>query len=558
MTELHTLQNLVARHIGRPVLMLGDHAADLAARIHQAEPRALKSERGLTSWLRLKARPSSPQAFDDEPLDADPVPQGGYAYSPRWMEREGGPDDDLELGMSLKDGIACLNIDTAITAEGHAFCGAWYHGYDTIAEALQAAFEDPRVKGIFLRFDTPGGVVDAGLDDVTGILQANREKAGGKPVWGYCNLAASAGYWIASSCDRLIAPKTGMVGSMGAIIVHWEQSGWLQRQGIQVTPIQFGARKSAGASYQKLDEEAIIDLQAWVDQAGRDFVQAVTSGRDVLTEEACLATEARLYCACHDDPEHSGLALSLIDDIQREPDAFKALVAHIEQAAPAAASAAPAAQSPEAGKENDMARSNPAAAKRRKAEKALAEATQAKLKAEAALDAAKAPADRRKAEAAYAAALSAKVKAEEDLESAEEDEEETGEGGPAASDDDELNAEEEDDEEGASTEETPPEEDAEEEEDDMKALAIMGLPEARGQEDFARSLISSGFSLKSAKAALRGAKRTNAIRSRTDVPLKGAPRGKSGDKNEQTQAALNSAVEVIKARREARRRPGLR
>ncbi|MDP1554490.1 MAG: S49 family peptidase, partial [Hyphomonas sp.] len=252
---MHDLHSLVARQLGRPVLMTPDAAETLATRIYNAEPRAFRSETKFAAFLRLAGR-GRPQALDADDIEAEPLPRGGMAYVPLWMEDAGGPDDELGFGMSLKHGIACLNIDTAISARGSEFCGAWYHGYDTIAAALRQAFADDRVRGIFIRFETPGGVVDDGIDEVSEILRENREAAGGKPVWGFCDVAASAGYWIASQCDRLIASRTGIVGSIGAVMIHTEYSGMLAKDGIRVTPIQFGAQKTAGNMFQELSETA--------------------------------------------------------------------------------------------------------------------------------------------------------------------------------------------------------------------------------------------------------------------------------------------------------------
>lgn len=112
------LRSMVARAIARPVLMMERDALDLARRIYDADPRALRSERfPFTGWLRA-ASFLKPAAFDKEDggPESEPLPPGGHAYCPHWMEEQGGPDDDLGLGMSLKDGIACLNIDTAISA----------------------------------------------------------------------------------------------------------------------------------------------------------------------------------------------------------------------------------------------------------------------------------------------------------------------------------------------------------------------------------------------------------------------------------------------------------
>lgn len=534
MSDLHAL---VARHLGRPVLMLPDAAEELASRIYSAEPRAFRSETKFAAFLRLAGMGRPATLRDDDIVEEEPMPAGGFAYVPLWMEHAGGPDDELEYGMSLKDGIACLNIDTAISARGSEFCGTWYHGYDTIAAALRQAFADDRVKGIFLRFETPGGVVDDGIDEVSEILRTNREKAGGKPVWGFCDVAASAGYWIASQCDRLIASRTGIVGSIGAVMIHTEYSGMLAKDGIRVTPIQFGAQKTAGNMFQELSETAAADMQAWVDQAGRDFVAAIQLGREALDEAKCLATEARIYTAHHDDPARSGLAIGLVDEIMREAEAFLALRQHTEQAdpdAPAAASAGAKPASTATTGDPTMAKPKAAAVPGRKAAKLAAQ--------------------RKAAEARLAA-----IQAEEEA-AALEDEEEV-----AAEDEDEVVAEDEDEVVAEDEDEVVAEDEdevvAEEEEaapaakpKGKHAKAILALPEAKGAEPMARQLAAQGFTADQARKALRAAKRTGALNARSDTPLRGGSATATSD--DAIAGRLKAAVDTIKARHSAR--PGRR
>lgn len=533
------LRSIAARAMARPILMLEREALDIAQRIFQADPRALRSGRWpFLGWLR--AAGVRPKAFDDDDYAAqteDPLPPGGHAYCPHWMEEQGGPDDELPLGMSLKDGIACLNIDTAISARGSEVCGQWYHGYDTIAAALRNAFADERVKGIFIRFETPGGVVDDGIDEVAEILRANREAAGGKPVWGFCDVAASAGYWIASQCDRLISPKNGITGSIGAVIVHWEYSGALTKSGIKVTPIQFGAQKTAGAYFSELSDVAMADMQAWVDQAGRDFVAAIVAGRPSLTEEQCLATEARIYTGHHDEPERSALGIGLVDELMREREAFEALVAHTEQADPGNPAAASTGAQPgtTAKKETQMAKPKAAALPGRKTAKLAAQ--------------------RKAAEARLAA-----IKAEEEAAALEEDEEEPSaedDEAPSAEDEDEPSAEDDEDEPSAEDDEDEPSAEDEEEEPASKAkaraeerrLAILGLPEAKGAEAMARQLAKSGdFTVAQARKALSAARRTGALAARKDAPV-GGNGGGSSAAADQTQARLSAAAAKLKAKR---------
>lgn len=581
-----TLAARLARAAARPLLMRAEDARALLAQIEAADPTATRSLTRLSAWQRARRALSlkpAPMAFDDDGYEAQPLPPGGLAYCPAWM---GEPDEELDFGLSLKDGVAVLRIDTAIDVTGTEFCGTWFHGYDTIHAGLEAAFADPRVKGVLISIDSPGGVVDSGIDSVAELIRAHREAAGGVPVWVHADTAFSAAYWIAAQADRILAPRSGMVGSVGAVILHAEASGALDKAGIVVTPITFGARKVDTNDFQPLSDTGRAKLQSIIDQAGRDFISAVTAGRPQLTRDALIATEADIYTAHHDVPADSGLARGFVDAVietggrPAEAISFDALKTHI--AALAAPVRAPAPAQTQARRNTSM--TTPA---RRKAR------THARHAALAALaDPKLTP------EAAFAAVNQLRLKAgmtDEELEGEEEEvlegeEEEVLEGeeeettarkarkarrarakrikakrvaaararlragkGRAEDEelvegeDDEITAEEEDELiEGEEDEITAKEEDEliEGEEDQKtvkKAKAILALPEARGREAMAQKLaFQKGVSVRAAKDILALSPKA-AGRTPQDPPLSSGP-GARGEGDIEAAAARAVAL----------------
>jgi ClpP class serine protease len=324
-----TLAALIAKNTNTmPVYMAPSHAESVLQQIVNAEPTALRSPGRLQATLRaigrkagLASEPAS--AMEDDEVGGPPLEEF-TAYAPLWM---GEQIEELDWGMSLKDGIATLNLNTAITANGHWFCGHFYHGYDSLNAAILSALADDRVKGIFLRMDSPGGVVEDGLNVLTETI-----RNASKPIWVFADMACSAAYWIASQCPWIVGSRTGIVGSIGACIVHTEYAGWLQAEGVKTTGIAFGDNKLDGAQFQHLSEDAIAHLQAFVDEAGERFVEAVITGRPSLSAEEVIATEARWYGCRHSDPTLSGHELGLVDDIMSEQAAFEALVAETQSA----------------------------------------------------------------------------------------------------------------------------------------------------------------------------------------------------------------------------------
>lgn len=365
--------SLATRYAGRPVLMTTTAARSYAERLRALDPHAFERPSRFDAILRKLGVGASGArrvgAFDDHELP-EPVPmEERLAYCPRWA----GEPEHIGFCWSLNQGIALICCDTPLVERGDIWCGEVFHGYDTLGIALREAAADERVKAIFFREDTPGGVVGGGLPALAKWMRENRASAGGKPIWVYADMACSAGYWLAAQADRILAPAVGMVGSIGAVIIHENWSGALAKQGVEITSIEFPADgvKTDGAWWKSLSETALAALTSDVAQVGRDFIADVTAGRPQLTPDALLATRADAFMAHHDDPARSGLALGFVDAIATEEEAFAQLLAHIAApaedtppdppaapvsgSAPAAATETPMSSKPKATKESRIA-----------------------------------------------------------------------------------------------------------------------------------------------------------------------------------------------------------
>ncbi len=232
-------------------------------------------------------------------------------------------------GYALVDGVAVIDISGVMTPEGYYdwWAEAWVPGYAQIGEAVAAARLDGRVRAIFLRINSPGGLVD-GCFDLADAIRAENGASGGKPIWAYAKVACSAAYALPSGCDRIWAAAESDVGSIGVVITHVDSSAMLAEWGLKVEAIESAPHKTDGASWKPLTEDARAHLQAVVDQVAKRFVSVVSQGRG-MAEDAIRAQEARWYLAQHDDPNLSGLALGLVDEIGSERAAFAALLASL-------------------------------------------------------------------------------------------------------------------------------------------------------------------------------------------------------------------------------------
>ena len=198
--------------------------------------------------------------------------------------------DDKPYAMT-KTGLAMIPVLGTLVQRG-----SWLDSmsglmsYDMVASLVERASGDPEVRAVLLEIDSPGGEA-YGLIDLADRVYAARKR---KPMWAVANEQAySAAYWLASSAARVYTPITGGVGSIGALMLHVDQSKRDAQMGYTYTFIHAGARKVDGNSHEPISKPALQWAQAEVDRHRQLFASAVAKRRDLSVDEV-LATEAGL------------------------------------------------------------------------------------------------------------------------------------------------------------------------------------------------------------------------------------------------------------------------
>jgi signal peptide peptidase SppA len=192
------------------------------------------------------------------------------------------------------DSIAVIPITgTLVSRSGYLAAASGLMSYSDIGDAVEAAALDPRVRGIVLDIDSPGGEVGGLFDLVERIAALAKE--GGKPIWAIAGeTALSAAYAIATASDRIYVTQTGEAGSIGVVAVHVDESGADRMAGLSWTFVHAGERKIDGNPHEPLSTRARADVQADVDRLYDRFVALVARNRN-LPPEAVRTTEAAVY-----------------------------------------------------------------------------------------------------------------------------------------------------------------------------------------------------------------------------------------------------------------------
>ncbi|HSA06833.1 MAG TPA: signal peptide peptidase SppA [Candidatus Gastranaerophilales bacterium] len=175
------------------------------------------------------------------------------------------------------DKIAIVTLQGPISYD---MSGSFFEDYNSAENTLKSfnkALEDKSVKGVLFRINSPGGTVAMSQEIYDSILKL-REK---KPVVvSMADIAASGGYYIASAADRIYANPGTLTGSIGVIMETINAQGLLtDKLGIKSEVIKSGKFKDTGNMYRPLSEEERTLLSDLVNNAYKQFVDAIIQGR---------------------------------------------------------------------------------------------------------------------------------------------------------------------------------------------------------------------------------------------------------------------------------------
>lgn len=150
-------------------------------------------------------------------------------------------------------------------------------GSETLSALVRQAGEDKTLRALVLRIDSPGGSA-VGSDVIRQELELLQKK-GIPVVVSMGSLAASGGYWIAATADRIFAEPTTLTGSIGVfgVVPTFEQS--LAYLGVHNDGIGTTAMADSMHADRAMTPQVERVIQLGVDHTYQQFIQLVATGR---------------------------------------------------------------------------------------------------------------------------------------------------------------------------------------------------------------------------------------------------------------------------------------
>ena len=188
-------------------------------------------------------------------------------------------------------------------------------GGESTAALLRKARENNQVKAVVLRVDSPGGSAYA-----SEVIRQEVEllKATGKPVIASMGTyAASGGYWISASADKIYASPTTITGSIGIFGFFMTFENTLSKLGIHTDGV--GTTDIAGFGITRALTPGMANIvQLNIERGYRDFIELVATNRNMSTEQVDAIAQGRVWSGS------KALELGLVDALGNLDSAIEA------------------------------------------------------------------------------------------------------------------------------------------------------------------------------------------------------------------------------------------
>ncbi len=175
---------------------------------------------------------------------------------------------------------------------GASLWGDEMMGSDTIAQQFRRARADNSVKAVVVRVDSPGGVAFS-----SEVMRHELELTKGvKPVVvSMSDVAASGGYWLAMSANRIIAEPGTITGSIGVLMGKFNIQGLYAKLGLSTDFIATTENSTLEYPFQNFtpaQREVVLRNMRGTYQ---DFLQGVAEGRHMKVEDVDKIAQGRVW-----------------------------------------------------------------------------------------------------------------------------------------------------------------------------------------------------------------------------------------------------------------------
>lgn len=166
-------------------------------------------------------------------------------------------------------------------------------GGRSTSELIRKAREDDAVKALVLRVDSGGGSA-FGSELIRRELELTR-KAGKPVVVSMSDVAASGGYWVTTSADRVIADPGTITGSIGVFGIFPTVDRTLDKAGVHTGGTTTTWLAGAADLRRPIDSRLASVIQSTISYIYGEFLGRVSQARQISREQVADIAQGRVW-----------------------------------------------------------------------------------------------------------------------------------------------------------------------------------------------------------------------------------------------------------------------
>jgi protease-4 len=165
---------------------------------------------------------------------------------------------------------------------------------DAILKEIEDIQKDPKIKGVLLNINSPGGAVPPSIE-IAYAIKALKEH---KPVVAYASgMMTSGSYYASIYANTIIANPGSIVGSIGVIMESANVEELMDTIGVKTQIVKQGTYKEAGTPTREWTAEERAELERLTKDTYELFISDVANARGLDIKHSKAYADAHIFSA---------------------------------------------------------------------------------------------------------------------------------------------------------------------------------------------------------------------------------------------------------------------
>jgi len=167
-----------------------------------------------------------------------------------------------------------------------------------VAKLIRKACNDPHVKALILRIDSPGGSAMAS-ETINREIEIARKNYKKKVIVSMASVCASGGYWISMNADKIVCNPFTITGSIGVVVGRFEFSELIKKLGVSLDSVQLHDSAKLFSPFFKATAREKELLGTMIDECYSDFLTRVAAARKLELQTVAKIAKGQVYLGNH-------------------------------------------------------------------------------------------------------------------------------------------------------------------------------------------------------------------------------------------------------------------